>query len=211
MPLTLALETDGGISEFTLHPVDRKSRQRITKKLAVDPQGRECSRALSTYDGLVLHSGAVAQLYEDLGGNSVEHGNVLQTDEMGATLRNLAATVGRPQRPVGPVLVDELLEHTVLKAYALVPTVVARDLRDSLSDGDIYRVAFRPRASVTDNPAFLFSNHNGIFLLQCRPCLVEFVRLDQPIVLEDEVDDEDDLWDDWQMNTGADAIGGETW
>ncbi len=210
MPLTLVLETEGGISEFALHPVDRKSRQRITKKLAVDSQGRECSRALLTYDGLVLHSGAVAQLYEDLDGNSVEHGDVLQTDEKGATLRNLAATVGRPQRPVGPVLADELLEHTVLKAYALLPIAMARDLRDSLADGDIYRVAFRPRASVADNPAFLFSNHNGIFLLQCRPCLVEFVSLDQPIVLEDEMDEEEDQWDDWQMNAGVDAIGGDS-
>ncbi len=211
MPLTLVLETDGGISEFTMHPVDRKSRQRVTKKLAVDSLGRECSRALLTYDGLVLHSGAVAQLYEDLDGNSVEHRDVLQTDEMGATLRNLAATVGRPQRPVGPIVADELLEYTVLKAYALLPIAMARDLRDSLADGDIYRVAFRPRASVADHPAFLFSNHNGVFLLQCKPCLVEFVRLDQPIVLEDEMDDEDDLWDGWQVNTGSDAIGGDSW
>ena len=211
MSMTLTLETDGGVSEFTMHPVDRKSRQNTTKKLAVDSQGRACSRALLTYDGLVLHSGCVAQLYENADGNSVEHGDVLQTDETGATLRNLAATVGRPQRPVGPVSADELLEHTVLKAYALLPIAMARDLRDSLADGDIYRIAFRPRASVVDNPAFLFSNHNGVFLLQCKPCLVEFVRLDQPIVLEDEMDDEEDQWDDWQTNAGVDAIGGDSW
>ncbi len=211
MSMAILLETDGGISEFSMHPINRKTRQRVTKKLAVDSLGRECSRALLTYDGLVLHSGAVAQLYEDLDGNSVEHGDVMQTDETGATLRNLVATVGRPQRPVGPVSADEMLEHTVLKAYALIPMAMARDLRDSLSDGDIYRVAYRPRASVTDNPAFLFSNHNGVFLLQCRPCLVEFVRLDQPIVLEDEMDDEEDLWDDWQMNAGADGVGGGSW
>ena len=211
MSMTILLETDGGISEFAMKPIDRKSRQRTTKKLAVDSLGRDCSRALLTYDGLVLHSGSVAQLYEDSDGNSVQHGDVLQTDEMGATLRNLATTVGRQQRPVGPVMADELLEHTVLKAYGLLPTVIARDLRDSLANGDIYRVAFRPRASVVDNPAFLFSNHSGVFLLQCRPCLVEFVRLDQPIVLDDEIDVEEDQWDDWQMNVGPGDAGGDTW
>lgn len=211
MPMTLILETDDGISEFVMKPIGRKSRQSVTKKLAVDGRGRECSRALMTHDGLLLGSGAVADLYEDADGNSVERGEIVETDANNVTLRNLAATLGRPQRPVGPVVSDELLEHTVMKAYALMPTVIARDLRDSLADADIYRVAFRPRASVVDSPAFILANASGIFLVQCKPCLIEFVRLDQPVVLEDELDDEDDLWDDWQMNSGTDQVGGDTW
>jgi len=164
-----------------------------------------------THDGLLLGSGAVADLYEDPDGNSVDHGEIVETDANNVTLRNLAATVGRPQRPVGPVPMEELLEHTVMKAYALVPVALAHDLRDSLAGGDIYRVAFRPRTSVVDSPAFILANASGIFLVQCKPCLVEFIRLDQPIVVEDETDDEDDLWDGWQMNSGADQGGGDTW
>ena len=210
MPMTLILETDGGISEFVMKPIGRKTRQSVTKKLAVDCRGRECSRALLTHDGLLLGSGAVADLYEDSDGNSVERGEIVETDHNNVTLRNLAATVGRPQRPVGPVASDELLEHTVMKAYFLIPTVIAGDLRDSLLGGDIYRVAFRPRASVVDSPAFILANASGIFLLQCKPCLIEFVRLDQPIVMEDETDDEDDLWEDWKMQS-TDTIGGDAW
>ena len=210
MPVTLMLETDDGVSEFVMKPIDRKTRQVVTKKMAVDRRGHECSRALMTHDGLLLGSGAVADLYEDIDGNSVEHAEIVETDDNNVTLRNLAATLGRPQRPVGPVPVDELLEHTVMKAYALTPTVIARDLRDSLLGSDIYRAAFRPRASVVDRPAFILANASGIFLLQCKLCLVEYVRLDQPIVLEDELDDED-LWDDWQMNSSADEGGGDTW
>lgn len=210
MPMTLILETDDGISEFVMKPIGRKTRQSVTKKLAVDCRGRECSRALMTHDGLLLGSGAVADLYEDSDGNSVEHGEIVETDANNVTLRNLAATPGRPQRPVGPVAPEELLEHTVIKAYALIPTVIARDLRDSLADADIYRVAFRPRASVMDSPAFILANTSGIFLIQCKPCLIEFIRLDQPVILEDEPDDEDDLWDDWQMNS-TDTAGGDTW
>ena len=210
MPMTLILETDDGISEFVMKPIGRKTRQSVTKKLAVDCRGRECSRALLTHDGLLLGSGAVADLYEDADGNSVEHAEIVETDANNVTLRHLAATLGRPQSPVGPVLADELLEHTVTNAYALMPIAVAHDLRDSLIGGDTYRVAFRPRASVVDGPAFVFSNTNGIFLVQCKPCLIEFIRLDQPIVMEDETDDEDDLWEDWKMQS-TDTIGGDAW
>jgi len=211
MPMTLILETDGGISEFVMKPIDRKSGQSVTKKLVVDSRGRECGRALMTHDGLLLGSGAVADIYEDADGNSVECGEVMAVDDSGNILRNLSSTIGRPQRPVGPVTSEELLEHVMVKAYALVPVVIARDLGNSLSGGDIYRVAFRPRASVVDNPAFILASSAGIFLLQCKPCLIEFVRLNQPVILEDALDDEDDLWDDWQMNSGTDQGGGNTW
>ena len=209
MPMTLILETDGGVSEFVLRPIDRKSRQTITKKLAVDSQGRECSGALITHDELLLGAGTTADLYEDADGNSVDHGEVVAADDKGDPLRNLSATIGRPQRPVGPVPVEELLEHMVTKAYALVPMTIARDLANSLAGGDVYRVAFRPRASVVDHPAFVLANASGMFLLQCKLCLFEFIRLDQPVVLEDEHEDEEDFWDDWQVN--GNSTGGETW
>jgi hypothetical protein len=207
--MMLLIETDGGVSEFAMKPIDRKTRQAVTKRLAVDLRGRECSRVMLTRDGLLLGPGAVADMYEDADGNSIEHGEVIATDDNGNVLRNLPATIGRPQRPVGPIPPEELLEYVVAKAYALVPVVIARDFSDSLSGGDVYRVAFRPRASVVDHPAFVLSNGHGVFLLQCKPCLIEFIRLDQPIVLEDEVDDEDDLWDSWQVNT--DSTGGDAW
>ena len=208
MPIALILETDSGISEFVMKHIDRKTRQAVTKKLAVDSQGRECSRAMLTYDGLLLQSGSVTDLYEDADGNTALHGEVIQTDESGNVLRNLPATVGRPQRTVGPISPEEMLEHVIIKAYSLAPLSIALDLRDSLTNGDIYRVAYRPRASVVDNPAFILANTSGIFLLQCKTCLIEFIRLDQPIILDDDLDDGEDLWDDWHTNSIADAVGG---
>ncbi|MHB9038959.1 MAG: hypothetical protein ACYC64_20155 [Armatimonadota bacterium] len=211
MSMILTLETDRGISEFVMKPIDRKGRQTVTKKLAVDSQGRECSRALMTYDGLLLGSGSVSDMYEDLDGNTIEHGDVVQADFDGNILRNLPSTIGRPQRPVGPTSIEELLGHTVAKAYALAPIAIALDFQESLAQGDIYRVAYRPRASVVDNPAFILANTSSVFLLQCKPCLIEFIRLDQPIVLEDAINDEDDLWDDWPTNTPAANVGSDVW
>ncbi|MHB1463364.1 MAG: hypothetical protein ACYC1M_18910 [Armatimonadota bacterium] len=211
MPMTIIIETDGGISEFVMKPIDRKSRQATTKRVAVDAQGRECSRAMLSYDGLILTAGTTTDNYEDKDGNGVEHGEVMQVDACGHTLLNLPATTGRVQRPVGPVEVELLLEHTVIKAFALLPAVIANDLRDSLASSNVYQVAFRPRASVIDHPAFMLANSSGIFLLQCRPCLTQFIRLDQPVIQDSELDDEEELWDDWQMSSHADSIGGDAW
>lgn len=211
MTMTLVLETDGGTSEFAMRPLDRAAGQWRRKKLAVDVQGRECRRALMTHDGLLMSTGAVAVLYEDTEGNAVEPGNVLQTDGDGNTLRNLPATLGRPQRPVGPIPPEELLDHVAVKAYTLMPLVFARDLAEALGNGAIYRVACRARPSPADLPAFLLGNEHGIFLLQCRPCLAGFVRHDQPLVLEDGLDDEDDPWEDWSMNTPHGGTGDDSW
>jgi len=46
-----------------------------------------------------------------------------------------------------------------------------------------------------DNPAFILANASGIFLVQCKPCLIEFIRLDQPIAVEDDLEDED-MWEE---------------
>jgi hypothetical protein len=211
MSMILTLETDRGISEFVMKPIDRKTRQAVTKKLAVDSLGRECNRALMTHDGLLLGSGSVSDMYEDLDGNTIEQGDVVQADFDGNILRNLPATIGRPQRPVGPIPADELLKYTAIKTYMLAPIAIAYDFQESLVQGGIYKIAYRPRASTVDNPAFILANTTGVFLLQCKPCLIEFIRLDQPIILEDELDDENDMWDDWQMNSIDGDVGGNAW
>ncbi len=208
---TLVLETDGGVSEFMMKPLERALGWRRRKRVAVDAQGRECRRALMSHDGLLLVPGAVAALYEDADGNTVEPGDVLQTDADGNILRSLPATLGRPQHPRGPVAPEELLDYVTVKAYALTALVLARDLGDALTGGAIYRVACRLHSSTTDAPAFLLGNEHGIFLFQCKPCLAEFVRHDQPIVLDNDLDEEEDSWEDWPMNAFHAGTGDVPW
>ena len=211
MSLTLVLETEGGVSEFLMKRVDRKARQGVRRKTPVDAQGRECSRALMTRDGFLIAAGMVAELYEDVDGNSIERGEVHQADADGNLLRNLPATLGQPQRPVEPVDSNELLEHTVVKANALVPTTIARDLADSLVGGAVYRVVCRARAVTVDLPAFILANATGLFLLQCQPCLAQFIRREQAVALEEDIDDEEDAWDDWHVEAQMNLAGDEAW
>lgn len=211
MPLTLMVETDGGMSEFVMKPVDRKSRQAIRKRIPVDAQGRGCRLALMTHEGLLLAPGTVAGVYEDADGNSLDRGDVYQTDAQGNVLRNLPATLGRPQRPVGQVPIEEILEHVVEKAYALAPVSMAGDLADALADGAVFRVACRARATTVELPAYVCANHSGLFLLQCRPCLAQFIRREQVVIMENEWEEDEDAWDEWQQEAEMNTSGDEAW
>jgi hypothetical protein len=210
MPMSILIETDDGISEFRLTPVERKGRS--VRQIHVDSQGHECKPVLMTHDGHVLSVGSTALLHEDCDGNTAERGEIVETDEYGNPLRMLPSTIGRPQRLSEPVSADDLLEHVARKTYLLTPLGMTRDLREMLAVGCIYRIPFRPRASASDHPAFVFSNENGLFLLQCRQCMPEFLSLDQAGIDEyadDGGGDDYDPWEDgeWESVTS----GGDKW
>jgi hypothetical protein len=204
MPMMLLIETDDGISEFALASIDRKRTK--TKRIAVDGNGDECKPVLMTHDGHILAPGSTALLYDDGDGNGIDRKEIVEADENGNLLRTLPSTIGRPQRLSEPVRPEELLEYVVQKAYALTPVIIASDLKELLDADCIFKVPFRPRASSTDNPAFMLSNENGIFLLQGRQLRIEFVTLEQCITIsdEDEGDDWDEVWED-------DRLGGDEW
>jgi len=205
MPMTLLLETDDGISEFALTSVERKGKK--AKRIAVDSEGRQCKPMLMTHDGHILPSGSTALLYDDGDGNTIDRGEIVETDEYGNLLRTLPSTIGRPQRLSETVQPEELLEYVMQKAYALTPMILVSDLKELLAEGCILKVPFRPRASSTDNPAFILSNSEGMFLLQGQQCRMDFVTLDQSITVSDENEDEDS-WDEaWE----SEQLGGAEW
>lgn len=205
MSLTLMIETDDGISEFALIPIEKR---KATRRIMVDSDGRECKSMLMTYDGHTLISGSTALLYDDVSGNTIDRGEIVEVDGHGNILRALPSTIGRPQRLSEPVQPNELLEYVMQKAYALTPIVMTSDLKELLASGCIFRVPFRYRASSTDYPAFILTNSNGIFLLQGKECQIEFVRLGQSIAIQD-TDEDDESWDEaWEYDR---VVGGEEW
>jgi len=202
------IETDDGISEFTLIYIEKKNKQNV-KRISVDSDGRECKSMLMTHDGHILISGSTALLYDDGSGNAIDRKEIVEADDAGNILRTLPSTIGRPQRLSEPVQPDELLEYVMHKAYALIPVSLTSDLNELLTGGCIFNVPFRLRASSTDNPTFILSNQNGTFLLQGKQCQMDFVTLEQSITLQDEDEDEDESWDEtWDYDR---AVGGDEW
>jgi len=161
--------------------------------VACDAQGRPCRAVWQTWDGLSLPPGGVAQGYEGPDGSTVPRADVVATDATGRPLRMLPATPQRPQRLEGPVPVDELLAHVVIKVYGVTAERLDPALRHALQQGDIYRVPFRPRAGTSAAPAFLLANAAGIFLLQAAPSRLEWVTRAQVVAadMDDEELDED--------------------
>jgi len=197
MPILVEIEHRDARSTLLVTPLERL-RPRQARRVACDAQGRPCRAVWQTWDGLALPPGGVAQGYEGPDGSSVPRADVVATDAAGQPLRVHPATTRRPQRLEGPVPVDELLAHIVIKVYGVTAERLDPALRHALQQGEIYRVPFRPRAGTSDVPAFLLSNAAGIFLLQAAPCRFEWVTRAQVVPVDD--DDEELDEDAWALD-----------
>jgi hypothetical protein len=100
-----------------------------------------------------------------------------------------------------------MLTHVVTRVYSVTPHHLDRPLRDSLAQGDIYRVPFRPRATTGEAPAFLLANAHGVFVLQAAPCGMDWLTRDQVALAdgEDEDDAETADWGDWLADYADDG------
>jgi len=200
MPILVEIDHRDARSTLLVTPLERL-RPRHARRVACDAQGRPCRAVWQTWDGLLLPPGGVAQGYEGPGGSTVPRADVVASDAAGQPLRVHPATTRRPQRLEGPVPVDELLAHIVIKVYGVTAERLDPALRHALQQGNTYRVPFRPRAATGDAPAFLLANASGLFLLQAVPCRFEWVTRAQVVATDADEDamDEDawaaDAWD----------------
>jgi hypothetical protein len=201
MSVMLEVEYQDARSALILTPLEKKASVRI-HKIALDGQGRPCRLAWQTWDGIPLPAGGLAQGYESIDGNTILKTEVMATDADGHPLRLLPATATRVQRLEGPVTIDEFLSHVISKVYIITAHRLDPALQQSLQQGDIYRVAFRLKASTSDLPAFLIANASGIFLLKANPCRIEWITKAQVVHADADDMNADELsdWDDWNLN-----------
>ena len=82
--------------------------------------------------------------------------------------------------------VEDYLSHTVKSVYALEAAEESEldHLRDSLSDGRIYKFPFSYRGGLEYDGAFLIGNKEGIFMIVGQPAVLKFLKLGQAVVLE---------------------------
>jgi hypothetical protein len=194
--LTVLLQTDEGCSALELHAIQLRRRG---TRLALDAQGRALHAALFTTDDLPLLTGAVAELYEEADGTTILRRELVAVDAAGQPCHLLPANLHRPIPLTGPVSPDELLGHVITSAYRTRNVSLQPDLQHSLLAGDIYRLSFRLRPSVTDTPAFLLANHHGIFVLVASPITLSALTRDTAYQPEDEEDEENDPWWDDEL------------
>jgi len=191
----LDLTFEGRPSRFSVHPIERTQLLGATKRVALDAHGNECATAWLTCDGQhLLHAGSFADLYVNERGDAVERRELVPVDREGRPLPTQRSTRGDAQDLGTAVPAEELLDHVVTRVYALGAEALDPALEHALREGRVFRVAYRPRKTVSATPAFLLANALGTFLLLAEPCEFAFVALGQsvdPTVDADEGDDGD--------------------
>ena len=189
----------GTVARIALERVGRDQLYGSTRRIGLDSKGRECATAFLTRDGQhVLGPGCTAGLYLDQHGDVVTNEDLVMTDPQGIPAEKLPSTASSPQELSGPVPVEAILEHVVTDLYQVDNSDLDNTMAASLTQGDIYQMPFRSRASFKDTHAFMLANEHGVFLLVAQPARFEFVGQDsQAVSEEDEEEEHNDL--DFEM------------
>ena len=183
---------DDKASSFTVGKISRSKLYGSKRRITLDVQGQECSRAALTQDGVhILPNGGTASLYID------EHGNVIERNQL-KTIDDGEEEVVAPgesnpntlPEAVQIATATDILECGITRVYALEPVFICAELEESLSQGVIYRLP-----DYKGCQAFLLGNDGGYFLLIGDRTGFEFIGLAEadlsPPDLEAEDMDED--------------------
>jgi hypothetical protein len=182
MAQTLEVACEGSSSRFTLRRLSRSTLYGRTRRVPVDPQGRECRAAALTRDGrFLLPPGSTATLYLD------DAGDVVEREELHSDGDASDAEQAAEPETAGP---GQLLDCTVRRVYVLEPVAVSEPLEGLLGATGVCRLA---EADGRGQAQFLVKNDTGYFLLVGEETDFEFLG---PTQADLSVPDADAPWDD---------------
>lgn len=171
--VTLEAQTYG----FVLSELERSDLYGSRKRIALDDQGRTCTRAALTVEaGLLVASGMSGQGYFNAQGHGIPRANLVGIDAKGEIVQTQASTLGVPQELHGPVDPGDVLNLELLGVYQLEPEHEAGVLIDRLKSGDIFSCRFNYAASLEVEKAYLLANDQGFFALVGKPITVDWVE-----------------------------------
>lgn len=190
----------GGVeSRFDHEKLDRAKLYGRRQRQVLDPGGQRCEKAELTRDGtLLVRSGMTAQGYFDEGGAWIPSNKLVGLGADGKPVQSVASTLGEPQKLVGPVGPEELLDLAVRSVYVLAAEGLDPKLEAELKAGKVYKFPFCYREGYNSETAFLVGNPNGFFALVGTPAVSEWCEL-QTVAAEPLSDEEDDDELDFEM------------
>lgn len=188
----------GAETSFAIEKLERAKLYGYRRRIAIDADGRPCTRAALTEDGQVLlRSGMTAQGYFDTDGRQVEASALTAIDAAGNALSLSPSTLGVAQALEGPVDPREVLDLAISSVYRLVPEGIALGLAEELSAGHVFRAPFNYRPDYQSEIAYLVQNDTGIFALVGVPAPPPWLSPDAPPPADDTAADDADL--DFEM------------
>ena len=186
----------GGLTtSFVPRRVERSQLYGSRKRVAVDAQGRVCTKAALTADGATLvTSGMTAQGHFGPDGRWVPRSEMVGLDASGHSVPLQPSTLGVAQPVTGPVPPSEVLGLALQSVYLLTPEDDAAPLVQALRAGDIYRCAFNFTAGLETEVAYLVGNAEGCFALVGQPAVQTWTEEGATFVPEvADVGDDSDL------------------
>ena len=195
MAKPLIIEEDGQSTSFDVSLLERRKLYGSRKRVALDSQGRVCSRASLTGDGaLVLVSGSTGQGYFTETGAWVERRQMVPINDQGQVTELHPSTLGVPQKVEGPVEALDILKLDVQSIYSLTMLDDELGLKPRLDAGEIFRCPFNYSSGVEVETAFLVANPSGYFAIVGHPVEAEWCAQDQALMPPaDAAFQEDDL------------------
>ena len=195
MAKPLIIEKNGQSTSFDVSLLERRKLYGSRKRVALDSQGRVCSRASLTADGAqVLASGSTGQGYFTETGEWVERRQMVPINDQGQVTELHPSTLGLPQKVEGPVEALDILKLDVQSIYLLTMLDDKLGVTPRLEAGEIFKCPFNYSSGVEVETAFLVANASGYFAIVGHPVEAKWCAQDQALMPQADVAfQEDDL------------------
>jgi hypothetical protein len=180
---------------FDIVKIDRSKIYGSRKRIAIDVDGNQCSRAALLADGSeLLTSGMTAQGYFTETGRPVARQEMVGIDDKGTVVATKPSTLGVPQKLEGPVDPSEVLNLSLESVFYLDALSGIDSIEAQLKEGKVFKFLFNYSAGFEVETAYLVANDEGYFALvgACvSPQWIEEAEIFVPD--ESSVDDSEDL------------------
>ncbi len=186
MARALVLSLDGQEFPVQMQKIDREKLYGNIEIEAFDEEGNTAFLQILDSDGKTLiDTGGTALATLDEKGNSIDRKNLIPINTDGEEIKPVPSSFSAPNI-LYKATADEYLSHTVKSVYILTPPEGSNlDLLDEVLSGDaIYKFDFSYRGGLDYDTAFLIGNDSTVFMIVGANTTLQFVKLNQPSVLE---------------------------
>lgn len=180
---------------FDIVKIDRSKIYGSRKRIAIDVDGKQCSRAVLLADGSeLLTSGMTAQGYFTETGRPVARQEMVGLDDKGTVVATKPSTLGVPQKLEGPVNPSEVLNLSLESVFYLDALSGIDSIEAQLNEGKVFKFLFNYSAGFEVETAYLVANDEGYFALVGTCVFPQWIE-EAAIFVPDEssVDDSEDL------------------
>jgi hypothetical protein len=186
MARALVLSLDGEDLPVHMQKVDREKLYGNIEIEAFDDAGNKAYLQILDADGkTLLDTGGTALATLDELGNSVDRKKLIPITTEGEEIEPVPSSFSAPN-PLYKSTIEEYLSHTIKSVYVLTPVEGSNfgHLKDALSGDAIYKFDFSYRGGIEYDTAFLVATEKAVFMLIGNNTTLQFVKLNQPSVLE---------------------------